>query len=62
MFGFVLSSSRVRFMLEIITNLRSNNLRKIPGYDPSEIEHLRKTLRSVTRESGKLTGRFLINK
>ena len=49
-------------MLEIITNLRSNNLRKIPGYDPSEIEHLRKTLRSVTRDSGKLIGRFLVNK
>lgn len=46
------NDSRVRFMLEIITNLRSNNLRKIPGYDPSEIEHLRKTLHSVTRESG----------
>lgn len=44
-------SSRVRFMLEIISNLRNNNLRKIPGYDPSRIEHLRKVLRSVVRES-----------
>ena len=62
MFGFVISSSRVRFMLEIITNLRSNNLRKIPGYDSSKIEHLRKSLRSVTRESGQLIGIFLVNK
>ncbi|XP_020612476.1 nucleolar MIF4G domain-containing protein 1-like isoform X2 [Orbicella faveolata] len=46
------NDSRVRFMLEIITNLRSNNLRKIPGYDPSKVEHLRKNLRSVIRESG----------
>jgi len=45
------SDSRVRFMLEIISNLRNNNLRKIPGYDPSKIEHLRKVLRSVIRES-----------
>lgn len=41
-------------MLEIISNLRNNNLRKIPGYDPSKIEHLRKVLRSVIRESSKL--------
>jgi len=49
-------------MLEIITNLRSNNLRKIPGYDPSKVEHLRKNLRSVIRESGKLIGIFLCSK
>ena len=41
-------------MLEIISNLRNNNLRKIPGYDPSRIEHLRKVLRPVIRESGKV--------
>ena len=41
-------------MLEIISNLRNNNLRKIPGYDSSRIEHLRKVLRSVTRESSKV--------
>ena len=41
-------------MLEIISNLRNNNLRKIPGYDPSRIEHLRKVLRSVIRDSSKL--------
>jgi len=46
------NDSRVRFMLEIITNVRSNNLRKIPGYDPSKLEHLKKSLCSVTRKSG----------
>ncbi|CAH3015813.1 unnamed protein product [Porites evermanni] len=45
------SNSRVRFMLEIISNLRNNNLRKIPGYDPSRLEHLRKVLRSLVRDS-----------
>ena len=40
-------------MLEIISNLRNNNLKKIPGYDPSRIEHLRKVLRSVVRNSSK---------
>ena len=39
-------------MLEIIAKLRNNNLRKIPGYDSSQIEHLRKTLHSLIRESG----------
>lgn len=46
-------SPRIRFMLEIISNLRNNNLKKIPGYDPSRIEHLRKVLRSVVRNSSK---------
>ena len=40
-------------MLEIISALRNNNLRKIPGYDPSQVEHLRKVLRSVIRDSSK---------
>ena len=40
-------------MLEIISNLRNNNLRKIPGYDPSRLEHLRKVLRSLVRDSSK---------
>lgn len=56
MFGFVLFSFRVRFMLEIIINLRSNNLRKILGYDFLEIEYFRKILRLVIRELGKLIG------
>ncbi|XP_068762355.1 nucleolar MIF4G domain-containing protein 1-like [Montipora capricornis] len=49
------SNSRIRFMLEIVSNLRNNNLRKIPGYDPSRIEHLRKFLRSLLRQSSQAT-------
>ena len=41
-------------MLEIISNLRNNNLRKIPGYDPSTIERLRKVLRAAMRDPSKL--------
>ena len=39
-------------MLEIISALKNNNLRKIPGYDPSQVEHLRKALRTVIRDPG----------
>ncbi|XP_027038139.1 nucleolar MIF4G domain-containing protein 1-like [Pocillopora damicornis] len=53
------SDSRVCFMLEIIAKLRNNNLRKIPGYDSSQIEHLRKTLHSLIRESGCLVSNQL---
>lgn len=53
-FVFLLcDSSRVQFMLEIIANIRNNNLRKIPGYDPSEVNHLRKLLGSIVRNTGK---------
>eukprot|EP00794_Sanderia_malayensis_P003193 gene3193-3665_t len=41
--------SRVKFMLDVITALRNNNLRKIPQYDPSVIERARKVLKGVIR-------------
>lgn len=55
----LINDSRVCFMLEIITKLRNNNLRKIPGYDSSQIEHHRKTLHSLIRESGCLVSNQL---
>lgn len=55
----LIDDSRVCFMLEIITKLRNNNLRKIPGYDCSQLEHLRKTLHSLIRESGCLVSNQL---
>ncbi|XP_065917507.1 nucleolar MIF4G domain-containing protein 1-like isoform X2 [Dysidea avara] len=39
-------SSRMHFMLDIITSLRTNNPQKIPGYDPDKIENMRKLLRA----------------
>ncbi|XP_071477720.1 nucleolar MIF4G domain-containing protein 1-like [Diadema antillarum] len=44
--------SRVKFMLETISALRNNNLRKIPNYDPSDMERLRKLHRHLIKERG----------
>ncbi|XP_064614113.1 nucleolar MIF4G domain-containing protein 1-like [Liolophura sinensis] len=46
--------SRVKFMLETILAIRNNNMRKIPNYDPTHLEHLRKLIRNYVR-GGKLT-------
>ena len=48
-----LARSRVKFMLETIGHIRNNNVRKIPNYDPTHMEHLRKLLRNYTK--GKIT-------
>ncbi len=44
----------MRFMLEVITALRNNNLRKIPQYDPSVVERARKVLKAIIRNKGRL--------
>ena len=44
--------SRTRFMLETIAALRTNNARKIPNYDPSLLEHMKKLLRGIVHSSG----------
>ena len=36
-------------MMEILLAIRNNNMRKIPNYDPSHVEHLKKLLRSLQR-------------
>ncbi|CAH1776366.1 unnamed protein product, partial [Owenia fusiformis] len=43
--------SRVGFMLETLQAIKNNNMRKIPNYDPSHMEHLRKLLRNYTKGS-----------
>jgi nucleolar MIF4G domain-containing protein 1 len=42
-----IDSSRMKFMLETISALRTNNARKIPNYDPSNVEHMLKVLRGL---------------
>ena len=42
-------------MVEVLMAIRNNNMRKIPNYDPSHLEHLKKLLRSYT--SGKMNDR-----
>ncbi|XP_076286950.1 nucleolar MIF4G domain-containing protein 1 homolog [Lasioglossum baleicum] len=43
-------SSRVRFMLDVLLAIKNNNVSKIPQYDPSHVEHLKKVLRTVIRK------------
>jgi nucleolar MIF4G domain-containing protein 1 len=42
-------------MLEIILAIRNNNMTKLPNYDPSHTEHLRKLLRSLTKKGDALS-------
>ena len=42
--------SRVQFMLEVLTGIKNNNVNKIPNYDPSHFEHLRKSFKVCIRE------------
>lgn len=46
-------SSRSKYMLETIAAIKSNNPRKIPQYDPSLLDHMRKHLRGLMRTPGK---------
>ena len=42
--------ARIRFMLEVLLAIRNNNMTKIPNYDTSHAEHLKKLLRSLTKK------------
>ncbi|XP_076653912.1 nucleolar MIF4G domain-containing protein 1 [Halictus rubicundus] len=50
-------SSRVRFMLDVLLAIKNNNVSKIPQYDPSHVEHLKKVLRTVIRK-GNIIAQF----
>ena len=42
--------SRVLFMIEVLNGIKNNNVNKIPNYDPSHFDHLKKNLKSCLRE------------
>ena len=42
-------------MLEVLLAVKNNNVNKIPNYDPSHFEHLRKSLKSYVREGNFVT-------
>eukprot|EP00088_Acartia_fossae_P050313 TRINITY_DN5628_c0_g1_i2.p1 TRINITY_DN5628_c0_g1~~TRINITY_DN5628_c0_g1_i2.p1 ORF type:complete len:821 (+),score=294.37 TRINITY_DN5628_c0_g1_i2:36-2465(+) len=44
------SDSRVQFMLDVLLAVKNNNVNKIPNYDPSHFEHLKKILKTFIRE------------
>ena len=48
--------SRVKFMLETISALRTNNTRKIPNHDPTLLEHMKRVLRGLLRSAGMCVG------
>lgn len=42
--------SHIRFMLEVIQAIRNNNMAKVPNYDPSHVEHLKKVFKGLVRQ------------
>lgn len=45
------SSKRVQFMMETITSLKNNDIRKLPGaYEPERIDRLRKVYKSLVKD------------
>lgn len=42
-------------MLEILLAIKNNNINKIPQYDPSHVEHLKKVIKSVIRKGNIIT-------
>lgn len=47
-------------MLDVLLAIKNNNVSKIPQYDPSHVEHLKKIIRSVIRK-GKTITRFNVS-
>jgi len=44
------TDARVQFMLEVLLAVKNNNVNKIPNYDTTHFEHLRKTLKIYIRD------------
>lgn len=40
-------SARLKYMLDVLTAIKNNNVNRIPNYDPALAEHLRKILKTV---------------
>ncbi|XP_061379286.1 nucleolar MIF4G domain-containing protein 1 homolog [Danaus plexippus] len=51
----VTDGSRIKFLLEVLLAIKNNNLNKIPNYDPSYVEHLKKMTRSIVRKGNYIT-------
>lgn len=55
MYIIIFCSSRIKFMLDILLAIKNNNMSKIPQYDPSRIEHLKKILKSFIHKGNNVT-------
>lgn len=42
-------------MLEVLLAIKNNNMNKIPQYDPSHIEHLKKILKTFIRKGNNVS-------
>lgn len=47
--------TRVCFMLEIIHSIKNNNPSKVPNYDPSHVEHLKKLMKGLIHKGKNVT-------
>jgi nucleolar MIF4G domain-containing protein 1 len=45
------STSRVRYMLEVVGAIKNNNVHKIPKFDPTLLEHMKKVMRGLAKGS-----------
>lgn len=48
-------SPRLKFMLDILTAIKNNNVTKIPNYDTTYSEHLKKLIKSFIRKGNYIT-------
>ncbi|EFN89915.1 nucleolar MIF4G domain-containing protein 1 homolog [Harpegnathos saltator] len=48
-------NSRIKFMLDILLAIKNNNMSKIPQYDPTWIEHLKKILKNFIHKGCNVT-------
>ncbi|XP_047992741.1 nucleolar MIF4G domain-containing protein 1 homolog [Leguminivora glycinivorella] len=49
------AGSRIKFLLEVLMAVKNNNLNKIPNYDPSFVEQLKKTVKGIIRKGNYAT-------
>ncbi|XP_030758082.1 nucleolar MIF4G domain-containing protein 1 homolog [Sitophilus oryzae] len=50
-----INNSRVKFLLDIVLAIKNNNVTKIPNYDPSYSEHLKKISKGFIRKGNYVT-------
>ncbi|KAF6212858.1 hypothetical protein GE061_010568 [Apolygus lucorum] len=53
--GNMKDDSRVRFMLDILLSIKNNNVSKIPQYDTTHSEHLKKIIKPMFRKGNYVT-------
>ncbi|CAH1639342.1 unnamed protein product [Spodoptera littoralis] len=49
------AGSRIKFLLEVLMAVKNNNLTKIPNYEPTYAEHLKKITRTIIRKGNYIT-------